>query len=168
MAEEQNDLLGIGRFPRWKQIAFFFLAVMTLLAVFSWIAQAYESHFGSPQAPKNDFTLTAAPGTNMDGAIDEFKTLVAHCPGIYKYKEDVEKVEYLNGGHADFMITVKQKPTVIPPMSYAQGHTCHFSVNDAMATVSKRPCSWLCTGDDMSGIDGDDHSYSKGKLIGTR
>lgn len=118
------------------------------------------------QAQKNDFTLTAAPGTNMDGAIEKFKTLVAHCPGIYKYKADVEKVEYLSQGHADFLVTVVGKPTVLPAQSYGMGHTCHFSVEESKATVSKRPCAWLCTGEDMTGIDGENHSYAQGKLIG--
>lgn len=120
------------------------------------------------QARKNDFTLTAAPGTSMDGAIDKFKLLVGHCPGIYKYKTDVESVEYMSQGHADFLITVVKKPTVLPPQSYGMGHTCHFSVDESQATVSKRPCAWLCTGDDMTGIDGEYHSYAQGKLIGPK
>jgi hypothetical protein len=102
----------------------------------------------------------------MDGAIEKFKTLADHCPGIVKYKADIASVEYLSQGHADFMVTVVQKPTVLPTQSYAMGHACHFSVDESKATVSKRPCAWLCTGTDMSGIDGEDHSYAQGKLIG--
>ena len=120
------------------------------------------------QAQKKDFTLTAEPGTNMDGAIEKFKTLVAHCPGIYKYKADIERVEYLSQGHADFLVTVVGNPTLLPAQSYGMGHTCHFSVDDTKATVSKRPCAWLCTGEDMTGIDGEDHSYANGKLIGPK
>lgn len=117
-------------------------------------------------AQNKDFTLTAAPETNMDGAIEKFKALVAHCPGIYKYKADVERVEYQSQGHADFLITVVGKPTVLPAQSYGMGHTCHFSVEESKATVSKRPCAWLCTGEDMTDVDGENHSYAKGKLIG--
>lgn len=116
--------------------------------------------------PKDDFTITTAPGIDTSQMVPLFKTLVDHCPGIYKYKADIEKVEYLKEGHADFMVTVTGKPTVIPAKSYAMGHTCHFLVSADQATVSKRPCAWLCTGDDMTGIDGEEHSYSKGKLIG--
>lgn len=118
------------------------------------------------QTQKSDFTLTGAPGTPTDGAVEKFKTLVGHCPGIYKYKADVERVEYLSQGQADFLITVVKNPTVLPAKSYGMGHTCHFSTDESKATVSKRPCAWLCTGDDMTGIDGENHSYTKGKLIG--
>lgn len=102
----------------------------------------------------------------MDGAIEKFKTLVGHCPGINKYKADVESVEYLSQGHADFLVKVVGKPTVLPAQSYGMGHTCHFSIEESKATVSKRPCAWLCTGEDMTGIDGENHSYAQGKLIG--
>jgi len=125
-----------------------------------------QSEKEAEQAKKNDFTLTAAPGTNTDGAIEKFKTLVEHCPGIRKYKADIERVEYLPQGHADFLVTVVKKPTALPPQSYGTGHTCHFSVDESKATVSKRPCAWLCTGEDMAGIDGEIHSYAHGKLIG--
>jgi hypothetical protein len=118
------------------------------------------------QSGKNDFTLTATPGTDMTGAIDKFKTLVGHCPGIYKYKDDVEKVEYLKDSHADFLVTINENPKLLPAESHSSHHTCHFSISDDKATVSKRPCAWLCTGDDMAGIDGENHSYSSGKLSG--
>ena len=52
MTTEKKDPLGIGHWPKWKQIAVFFLAVTTLMAAFGWIAQAVESHLGSPQARK--------------------------------------------------------------------------------------------------------------------
>lgn len=102
----------------------------------------------------------------MTGAIDKFKKVVEHCPGILKYRSDVESVEYLSQGHADFLVTIVKKPSVIPTASYGMGHTCHFSIDDTKATVGKRPCAWLCTGEDMTGIDGESHSYTKGKLIG--
>lgn len=124
---------------------------------------------GSPPGAgkkSDDFSFSAKPGTNVEKAAEKFRTLLRHCPGIKKYKGDIEKVEYQDGGWADFMVTVVAKPKTIPAESYAMGHTCHFSVDDDKATVAKRPCAWLCTGDDMTGIDGEDHSYSLGKLIG--
>ena len=142
------------------------LFVGVLLAISALVGCGESAKDAEHTQKKNDFTLTAAPGTNTDGAIEKFKVLAGHCPGIKKYKSDIESVEYLSQGHADFLITVVKKPTALPAESHAMGHTCHFSVDDSKATVSKRPCAWLCTGDDMTGIDGENHSYAKGKLIG--
>ncbi|WP_416242769.1 hypothetical protein ACLSSQ_11710 [Azospira sp. APE16] len=52
MTTEKKDPLGIGHWPRWKQVAFFFLAVTILMAGFGWVAQAVELRAGSPQARK--------------------------------------------------------------------------------------------------------------------
>lgn len=127
----------------------------------------------SPAAPAKtqsdndfEFVLKTAPGVDASGAPEKFKTLVAHCPGIIKYKADIEKIEYQGPGYVDFLVTVSQKLTTLPVKSYGMGHSCHFNVNASKASVTKRPCAWLCTGADMTGIDGEEHSYSQGKLIG--
>lgn len=44
MTENKNDPLGIGHWPRWKQIAVFFLAMMTLLAILGWVAKIVEPY----------------------------------------------------------------------------------------------------------------------------
>jgi hypothetical protein len=142
------------------------MRLILFLSVMLAVSGCGDSNPNKPGAAKNDFSLTAAPGTDTTGAIDKFKTLAVHCPGIVKYKSDIEKIEYLDKGHADFLVTLNQKTRELPAESYGMGHTCHFSVDDAKATVSKLPCAWLCTGEDMSGIDGEDHSYTNGKLIG--
>ena len=146
------------------------MRLIVLLWALLAVAGCGDSKDGTKDAAKEkkDFTLTAAPGTDTTGAVDKFKTLAGHCPGIVKYKNDIETVEYLAQGHADFLITVSQKPKVLPAESHGMGHTCHFTVDDTKATVSKRPCAWLCTGEDMTGIDGEDHSYANGKLIGPK
>ncbi|MDD5057545.1 MAG: hypothetical protein PHQ60_06710 [Sideroxydans sp.] len=120
--------------------------------------------FSACDKPKDDFTINAAPDTDMKQAIPLFKTLVGHCPGIYKYKADIERVEYLGG--SSFDLTIAKRPKDLPLDSAPMGHTCHFYMDESKATVSKRPCAWLCTGEDMTGIDGEEHSYLNGKLIG--
>lgn len=155
--------------PSWKkQLLLFFVLMMVLLFCLQVVAEYLERKqvVEAGAERKNDFTISAAPGTDMTDAIEKFKTLAGHCPGLFKYKTDIEKVEYLNRSHADFLVTVVGKPSVLPAQSYGMGHTCHFSVDESKATVSKRPCAWLCTGEDMTGIDGENHSYAKGKLIG--
>ncbi len=115
---------------------------------------------------KDDFTITYAAGADTNQAIPLFRKLVDHCPGIYKYKDDVDRVEYgAGGGYTNFRIIIKAKPSVMPLDSSPMGHTCHFQVDESKATVSKRPCAWLCTGQDMTGTDGDDHSYANGMRI---
>lgn len=120
------------------------------------------------QAGQNDFTVTVKPGTDSTGAVEKFKTLLAHCPGIQKYKSDIEAVEYVTNDSVDFLVKVANKTSVMPAEAYGSGHVCHFGVDDSKATVTKRPCAWLCTGEDMTGIDGSDHSYSNGELIGPK
>lgn len=115
---------------------------------------------------KDNFTITAVPGTDTSQALPLFRKLVDHCPGIYKYKDDVERVEYgLDGGFTNFRVIIKERTTVIPVEARAFGHTCHFSVDESKTVVGKRPCAWFCTGQDMTGIDGEDHSYAKGRLL---
>lgn len=128
--------------------------------------KAVAAPTNEPARAEAEFVLKTAPGVDASGASEKFKTLMAHCPGIYKYKADLASIEYLSGSHADFLLTVTQKPTVLPFNAYGTGHTCHFNVETSKASVSKRPCAWLCTGDDMTGIDGETHSFAQGKLIG--
>lgn len=146
--------------PRWQKA---FVWIVLVVALVSGLAKTISA-FRDSSAEKKDWTLTAVQGTDIAGAIDQFKMLVGHCPGIYKYKTDVESVEYIPD--KTFKVTVTGKPSVMPAESYAMHHTCHFSVTADKATVGKRPCAWLCTGEDMSGVDGNDHSYAKGKIIG--
>ncbi len=119
---------------------------------------------GKGKEAKQDFTISSSPGVDTSQAIPLFKTLMVHCPGIAKYQSDIDRVEFLGG--SSFDLTIKQQPTVMPLDSRPMRHTCHFQVDASSAIVSKRPCAWLCTGEDMTGIDGEDHSYSAGKLIG--
>lgn len=117
-----------------------------------------------PEPEKQNFELIAAPGTNKSEAAETFKTLVGHCPGIKKYKPDIEQIRYEGNSH--FEIKIAEKLTVIPAESYGRGHICTFSVDAEKASTGKSSCAWLCTGEDMTGINGDNRSYSNGKLIG--
>lgn len=148
--------------PLWQR------AFITTVFIGGAIGLGFEAiaYFSGEKPKENVFTLVAEPGTDMEPATEKFRALVGHCPGINKYKADIAKVEYLPSGHADFLVTVSDKPEVIPAEAYAVGHTCHFSVTAEKATVGKRPCSWLCTGEDMTGVDGNDHSYATGQIIG--
>ncbi len=47
MTADNKDPLGIGHWPKWKQIAFFCVAMVISLAAFEWIKQAYMD---SPEA----------------------------------------------------------------------------------------------------------------------
>lgn len=51
-AKKANDLLGIGHWPRWKQIALFVLIVGAVLVASQLVEAAIGSHLGSPQARK--------------------------------------------------------------------------------------------------------------------
>jgi len=146
------------------------LCLMTALATLPGCQKPVESTPAAQTKTQSnsefEFVLKTAPGVDASGAPEKFKTLVAHCPGIIKYKADIEKIEYQGQGYADFLVTVSQKLTTLPVQSYGMGHSCHFNVDASKASVTKRPCAWLCTGGDMTGIDGEEHSYSQGKLIG--
>lgn len=117
---------------------------------------------------KEEFTLTVRPGTSTSGAAEKFKRLLSHCPGIRKYREDVLAVQYQDSGPELFSVHLANPTRSMPAQSYSSGHVCHFSVSDDSANVAKRPCAWLCTGEDMTGIDGNDHAYANGALIGPK
>ncbi len=137
---------------------------MKLLLVVLLIVSIGLSGCGKEEDIKQDFTISASPNMDTSQAIPLFKTLMGHCPGTDKYKNDIERVEYLGGSSFDLIIS--QHPKVIPLDDRPMGHTCHFQVDESKATVGKRPCAWLCTGEKMTGIDGEEHSYRNGKLIG--
>ncbi|WP_435626952.1 hypothetical protein [Candidatus Ferrigenium straubiae] len=69
MTTDNKDPLGIGHWPRWKQIAVFFLAMSTLFAVFSWIAQAYGSLKANDRPEPPTFVATGNK-PSADVAID--------------------------------------------------------------------------------------------------
>lgn len=58
---KNNDPLGIGHWPKWKQIAVFFLAVTTLLSIFSFFRQAYELYFENSGAHAVKTQQASAP-----------------------------------------------------------------------------------------------------------
>lgn len=72
MTETTHEQSGIGRLPRWKQIAIFFLAVTTLLAIFGWAGQTYESYrrAASNEHPEPPTFVATGNKPSADVAID--------------------------------------------------------------------------------------------------
>lgn len=52
MIEEGEDPLGIGHWPKWKQLTVFFFAVIAFLGASDLIRHVVQNYFGSPQVRK--------------------------------------------------------------------------------------------------------------------
>ncbi|MGB4065368.1 MAG: hypothetical protein WBK19_16210 [Azonexus sp.] len=50
MTENDKDPFGIGHWPKWKQIAVFVLAVLTVLGITGWIGENATALFDSTEA----------------------------------------------------------------------------------------------------------------------
>lgn len=65
----EQSINPIGKLPKWQQIAVFFLATTTLLAVFGWIAQVYDS-FKANDRPEPPTFVATGNKPSADVAID--------------------------------------------------------------------------------------------------
>jgi hypothetical protein len=165
----------IGKLPKRAQWAVFFVLFAVAFGGFQLVRHVMASKPGenrlaaeaAPQetaAGTNDFTLDAAPGTDMTEAIPLFETLVKHCPGLYRHKADLSRVFY--EPRNTFRVTVKPRPSSkFLIESRAMNHTCHFSVTAEKAEVAKRPCARLCTGEPLPDADGETHAFVGGKMM---
>lgn len=96
--------------------------------------------------------------TSGDPAVDSLATaafpkLVAACPGLMQYQDDLSEIKAepammsrFSGGVL-FTVTVSNNPTHLP--RYAARHNCFYTTNqtgDKLA-YSKRACRAVCTGE---------------------